>query len=71
LKLPASLLAVLVLGACTSPYAGPKMPKGTALPPPEESEPAPDAPAQLSAVTPTRPDAAGYRAPRVLRSNPA
>jgi Zn-dependent M28 family amino/carboxypeptidase len=35
LKQPALILAVLALGACSTPYAGPDMPKGTALPPPE------------------------------------
>lgn len=35
MKQPILLLAALALGACSSPYAGPDMPKGTALPPPE------------------------------------
>ncbi|MCJ2188578.1 M28 family metallopeptidase [Novosphingobium sp. 2638] len=37
MKHPALVLAVLALGACTSTYEGPKMPKGTALPPPAET----------------------------------
>ncbi|WP_207093203.1 hypothetical protein [Novosphingobium sp. PY1] len=34
------MLAALALSACSTPYAGPDMPKGTALPPPEETSPA-------------------------------
>src|SRR3546814_15135442 len=37
LKQPALIVAIVALGACSSSYDGPKMPKGTALPPPEES----------------------------------
>ena len=37
MKQPALIVAIVALGACSSSYDGPKMPKGTALPPPEES----------------------------------
>lgn len=37
LKQRAFILAALALSACSTPYAGPDMPKGTALPPPEET----------------------------------
>ncbi len=44
MKQPALILAILGLSACSSPYAGPDMPKGTALPPPEETVAAPRQP---------------------------
>ncbi|CCA91163.1 hypothetical protein PP1Y_AT1927 [Novosphingobium sp. PP1Y] len=40
LKQRVFMLAALALSACSTPYAGPDMPKGTALPPPEETAPA-------------------------------
>jgi hypothetical protein len=40
LKQRVFILAALALSACSTPYAGPDMPKGTALPPPEETAPA-------------------------------
>ena len=44
MKQYALILAILGLSACSSPYAGPDMPKGTALPPPEETVAAPRQP---------------------------
>ena len=68
MKQPALIVAVVALGACSSSYAGPKMPKGTALPPPEESvdtSAAPDIPVETmkSMVKTLSDDAFEGRAP--------
>lgn len=59
----AAALAALALSACSSNYAGPKMPKGTALPPPEgTAADEADVPAPLAAQA-TEPLAASSGSP--------